>query len=474
MPQTGEPFVLALDFGSSSVRAALFDRKGQRISRTNASQRYRIEHPTDHAAELNPTLLLRATRSCLRKTGGLTNRKVRAIGASSFWHSLLGLDRAGRPLTPIYMWADARAASDAAQLRKKLQEQEILERTGCMLRASFWPAKLQWIRRREPKVFRTVMRWVSPADWVFEQLFGIRSCSQSMASGTGLYNLAKREWDPELAGLSGLTSEQLNPLLAEIDWRDGKIFTALGDGAAGNLGSGALQPREVAINVGTSAAVRTVVTKKTTIPFGFFRFVVDDKRLLVGGAVSNAGNLRAWCLRELRLAKKHRSIEKMLRETAIPDRLTILPFLVPERAPTWPQNLDGLIAGLTSTTSAADLLRASVTSVFLRLSSILEVLEGSFGNAKRIIVSGGILRSPASLQLLANALGRDVEVCVEQEASLRGAAVHALTKMGETPRPLREGRIVRHDRRTTTRMRRQKRRQEVLERILLSAASELA
>ena len=79
---------------------------------------------------------------------------------------------------------------DAARLREQLDERVIQERTGCMLRASFWPAKLLWLRRTQPKLFRRVARWVSPAEWIFEEIFGVRACSHSMASGTGLYNFA--------------------------------------------------------------------------------------------------------------------------------------------------------------------------------------------------------------------------------------------------------------------------------------------
>jgi len=102
--------------------------------------------------------------------------------------------------------------------------------------------------------------------------------------------------------------------------------------------------------------------------------------------------------------------------------LTILPFWVSERAPTWPEHLDGVIRGLTQATTAADLLHAVTAAAFHRLAQILTQLENAIGQAKKIIVSGGILQSPASLQILADSLGRDLQVCANQEASLRGAA----------------------------------------------------
>jgi gluconokinase len=464
-----DPVVLAIDIGTSSVRSALFDGKGWVKRQSRASEKYRVRHSAERGAELDPRVLLRAARKCLSQTRCLTKRPIAAIAGSGFWHSLLGLDRDGQPLTPIFTWAEARCAEDAARLREKLDEREIQQRTGCMLRASFWPAKLLWLRRTQRPLFRRVIRWVSPAEWIFEQIFDVRACSHSMASGTGLYNFARRDWDEGLLKICGLTRSQLNVLRDDVQADGVSVFSAIGDGAASNLGSGASSQGIVAINVGTSAAVRSIPSRDSPPPFGLFRFVVDQKRSLLGGAVSNAGNLRAWCLRELRLPNDERSLEKILRRpSAASLALTILPFWVSERAPTWPEHLDGVIHGLIQTSSAADLLHAATAAVCHRLAEILNQLENAIGRAKRIVVSGGIQQSPASLQILADSLGRDLDVCADQEASLRGAAVHALEQLGaKIPRP-KFGKRIRHRPAQAIQAREQRARQEDFENLLSS------
>jgi gluconokinase len=464
-----DPVVLAIDIGTSSVRSALLDGKGWVKRQSRASEKYRVRHSAERGAELDPRVLLRAARKCLSQTRCLTKRPIAAIAGSGFWHSLLGLDRDGQPLTPIFTWAEARCAEDAARLREKLDEREIQQRTGCMLRASFWPAKLLWLRRTQRPLFRRVIRWVSPAEWIFEQIFDVRACSHSMASGTGLYNFARRDWDEELLEICGLTRSQLNVLRDDVQADGVSVFSAIGDGAASNLGSGASSQGIVAINVGTSAAVRSIPSRDSPPPFGLFRFVVDQKRSLLGGAVSNAGNLRAWCLRELRLPNDERSLEKILRRpSAASLALTILPFWVSERAPTWPEHLDGVIHGLIQTSSAADLLHAATAAVCHRLAEILNQLENAIGRAKRIVVSGGIQQSPASLQILADSLGRDLDVCADQEASLRGAAVHALEQLGaKIPRP-KFGKRIRHRPAQAIQAREQRARQEDFENLLSS------
>jgi len=288
-----------------------------------------------------------------------------------------------------------------------------------------------------------------------------------MASATGLYHLARRDWDDELLEACRLTRAQVGEFDDVVPSRGSKIFPAIGDGAAGNLGSGATRAGLVAINGGTSAAVRSVAPVGARLPFGLFQFVIDPKRTMRGGAVSNAGNLRAWARRELRLPNDDREIERILSTASSrADNLTILPFWATERAPTWPENLSGTILGLSQTTTAADILTAALEAVFYRLADILEMLERSVGQATKIIVSGGILQSPASLQLLADSLGRDLEVCNDQEASLRGAAIYALEQLGQKIPPLRFERRIRHNRARSRHAAEQRARQKALETLL--------
>src|SRR4051812_31079736 len=165
-----QPLILAIDLGTSSVRTALFDGGTCAIAGSKASRAYQVRYTPEHGAELDPAIFLRATRAALRQTLRHTRGVPRAISGSGFWHSLLGIDAAADPLTPIYTWADTRGAEDAARLRAEFDEHEIQQRTGCMLRASFWPAKLRWLQRTQPKLFRRVSRWVSPAEWIFAKI----------------------------------------------------------------------------------------------------------------------------------------------------------------------------------------------------------------------------------------------------------------------------------------------------------------
>lgn len=456
---------LALDIGTSSTRAAIYDAKGNRIVATTAQFSYPLVTGADGRAELRPADIEKAVAKALAKTGKAWSKlksksPIAAIGVSCFWHSLLGLDANGKVITPIYTWADSRCRKEAQLLRKNRGEHTIHAQTGCMARASFWPAKLLWLRKSDPVLFRKVARWVSPAEWIQETYCGQSSASLSMASGTGLLDGRTLRWHKTLLRRCGLNEKKLNsisdepisvakksahvfPELAHVPW-----YPAVGDGVASNLGSGATAPGIAAINVGTSAALRVVVSQKPAhgkplAPFGLFSYRVDAQRRLLGGAVSNAGNLHAWAVRELNLPTNPAAMEKQMAARTKPvEKLTLLPFWIAERAPTWPEELPSAVIGMTQATTALDLLQALQESTYHRLAQIAAEIEKAARRKLAFIVSGGIQHSPSALQRLADVLGRPVYASSEPEASLRGAAVFAMEKIGLHPPAPKRGRAI--------------------------------
>jgi gluconokinase len=476
--------LLAIDVGSSSTRSALFDMQARQFIATAARKTYRLVHTRDGGAELPVEILRRAVMNCLdatlrryRADRSLRHRPIIAVGTSCFWHALIGTDASGRALTPIYTWADSRCRRDAARLRAELSERKIHARTGCMLRASFWPAKLLWLRRTRPRLFRQVKFWMSAGEWLQWQICGEARCGCAMASGTGLFNPSKLAWDGALLRRCRVSPAMLNRLGEESlfccarfakrfpELREARWFPAIGDGAAGNLGSGASRAGIAAINIGTSAAVRVMCEGKTArAPFGLFCYRVDARRYVIGGAVSNAGNLRQWCRRVLRLPE-HASVGTAGRSHG----LIVLPFWVSERAPTWPEDLSGAIVGLSQATAAGDILQATTEAVYQRLAQIADRITRTKGRQLRYIVSGRFATSQTDMQLLADVLGRPVEACAEPEASLRGAAVFALEKLGmKAPAPPL-GRVYRARAALVRHYARGRRRQEQLEQLLLAS-----
>ena len=476
-----EGTVLAMDIGTSSLRTALFSTAGQRLEETTSQQTYSLHTDTDGAAELPAAALLKAGLRALEETllhrekdRGLRAAPVLGWGVSCFWHSLSGADERFAPITPIYTWGDSRCAPDAARLREKFPERAVHARTGCMLRASYWPAKLDWLRRTQKALFHRAVHWLSPADLLCAKLCGQPQASFSMASGTGLLDLRRGQWDgpllrhlrfrlPPFCPSDPLQlSERFVRRFPAL--RGVPIFPAIGDGAAGNLGSGAIGAGVAALNYGTSAAMRVVrVGDYAPPPFGLFCYAISPGRWLVGGATSNAGNAHRWASEMFQGSDAE--LESHSRRLPQPDpSLTALAFLNGERAPTWCEDLPGAIFGLRLGHTALDLRRAFADATFLRLAQIVEPLEQAV-KAKRLrfIVSGGLSHSRAAVGRLANILGRTCQISDEREASLRGAAVHALKHLGRRLPAARKSTAIRPDPKLAKLHAKTRARQEMLE-----------
>jgi len=202
-------------------------------------------------------------------------------------------------------------------------------------------------------------------------------------------------------------------------------------------------------------------------PFGLFCYRVDEKRFLMGGAVSNAGNLRAWCLRELKLTDDSKLLEREMAKRPAPMHgLTVLPFWTAERAPTWEDDKTGVIQGLTQHTTALDILQATTEASYYRIARIADLVLKTEKSAPKFIVSGGIVYSRSSVQRLADVLNQPVYVNDEPEASLRGAAIFALEKMGKKIAALKLHKAVKPRRKIAALYQQAKDAQQSLERVL--------
>jgi gluconokinase len=396
-------------------------------------------------------VLLGAVAACLDAVCARAGRgaPVLGVGLTTFWHGLCGFDAAGRPVTPVYTWADSRSARDAALLRGALDEAALHARTGCHLHSSYWPAKLRWLARERPAEARRAERWGSVGEHLELVFFGEAATSVSMASATGLFDVGAGAWDTEALAAAGVEPGRLFrvvdraegrrglrpdwarrwPVLRTVPW-----FPAVGDGAAGNVGSDCVERGRIALNVGTSAALRVATDGDTPPPRGLWRYAVDARRLLLGGATSEGGNVYAWCRDVLRLPDEAGLEERL--DAMPPDGhgLTVLPFLAGERAPGWRGERRGAVAGLSLDTGPLEIVRAALEAVALRLALVYRLLAPHAAPEHRIVASGGaVTRSRAWTRMLADALGHPVTWSHEPEATGRGAALLALEALGAVP-----------------------------------------
>lgn len=454
-PEAREPIVLAIDIGSSSVRALLYDGDGDQISSSESQVAYRQRITDDGGSESDPDELVELVVRCVEGVltlASLHDVRVSAVGMTCFWHGLLGLDAAGAPVTPVYMWSDKRSGDEASQLVSDLDAMAVHQRTGCRIHSSYWPAKLRWARRTMPDTHARVGTWVSVTDYVFLKLFGTLSTSISMASGTGLLNAQTLAWDDEILSCLELSAEALPPLvdrtegqtdllpdhasrwpeLAGVPW-----YPAIGDGAAANVGAGCVGDDAIAMTIGTSAAMRLIVPHQAGEPTGelphrIWSYRLDQSHRVLGGALSNGGNVMAWLAHTL----FSQDFDSLTATAAAmePDAhgLTVLPFLAGERSPSWNDAATGALHGLRLSTTPADIFRAALEATAYRLAAIYDDVRLLAREPHEIHANGAAaLGSPLWLQIIADTLGHRLDaVDAEAEASARGAALCALEALG--------------------------------------------
>lgn len=445
------PLVLALDIGTSSVRAALYDYAGNALPETMVKNARLLAATEDGGAEIGAeeavAQVVKAIDDVLKKSKNLKD-EIQIVAASSFWHSLVGVDENGAPTTKVFGWADTQSREYVSVLREKLDEPAIHNRTGARFHSSFWTAKLLWLRESEPKVFAKTARWLSFSDYVALKLFGAVITSVSMASATGIFDIRKSVWDAELISFLKIKKENL-PKIVETDsetfqlnenyarrWKrlkNARWFPAIGDGAANNLGANCLQKTKAALMIGTSGAMRVAYAGEppARIPPGLWCYRIDRRKVICGGALSDGGGLYRWLKDNFRLNTDDDHIEDEISKNApAAHGLTFLPFLAGERSTGYHENARGAILGLTNATSSVEIVQAALESVAYRFAEIFDQLDGIF-KIREIVASGGALReSPVWTQIISDVLNRKMSLPDAREASSRGAVLLALEAGG--------------------------------------------
>ncbi|MCB0212399.1 MAG: gluconokinase [Anaerolineae bacterium] len=449
------PFILTLDIGSSSTRAMLFDRLAQPITGALVQIPTSMQTTADGAAEFDPVALfdsvVAAIDQLLEQIGSLASQ-IGGVGIDTFVTNIMGVDASGRPITPLYTYADRRSASDAEALREEFDLSEVHDRTGCRIHSAYLPARFRWLARTEPDLLKSVAHWLSIGEYLFLELFGERAVSYSVASWTGLLNRHTLTWDETWLSQLPIDAAQLSPLV-DIDqpqqglktawaarWpqlKDIPWFPAVGDGAAANVGSGCTEPDRLALTIGTTGAMRVLVEKELdAVPDGLWFYRLNRRYGLLGGATTEGGNVFAWLNTILKLPKN--SEAELAQMPPGSHGLTVLPFLAGERAPGWHDDARATFSGLTLNIRPIDILRAGLEAVALRFAIIHHQMLPSLPSEHQIIASGsGLLNSPAWMQIMADVLNRPVTASAEPEATSRGMALAVLDALNvsEVPPP---------------------------------------
>jgi gluconokinase len=444
--------VLAIDIGTSSVRATLYGRALQPL-RHGGQVKYRWRVAVDGSVETAASAIERALGDAIDSALAGSDAPVDAVGIAAFWHSLVGVDAHGRPVTGVIPWTDTRSAAEVDRLRDQVDEHALHARTGCRLHTSYWPSRLRWFRRHDAKTFRRVARWMSLPALVERHWLGRDADSVSQASGTGMFLHHRLSWDDEICRACDVSPDQLGRIVDLDDdtaepsgtiarrWpqlRHARWVPAAGDGAVNDLGAGCTTAGKTALMIGTSGALRQTWTTHAApqVPFGLWRYWLDRHRVVVGGALSNGGNLVAWMRQTLRPDDAPHLESRIARMPPDSHKLTMLPFLAGERSPDYLPDARAAIVGLRLATTVDEIARAGLEAVAYRFLHVRDELMKVTPVTRLVGTGTAMSESKVWPQILADALGCPIALPREAELTSRGAAVLALEQLGLTPRSL--------------------------------------
>nr|WP_125585333.1 FGGY family carbohydrate kinase [Lacticaseibacillus jixianensis] len=442
--------VIGVDIGTTATKAVAFDAAGRAVAQ--ASRAYPLIQAVPGMAELDPQAVLAAVQAAVAAVAAaLPAGAIAALSFSAAMHSLLLLDQDFRPLTRVMTWADIRAAKQAAALKQRPDSAQLVARTGVPLHPMTPLAKLMYLQEAQPALMRRASYVGGLKSWLMAVFYGQWLADYSLANATGLFNLHTLDWDPAALQLAGVTASQLPPLVDTdtlLPALTPAAAKAMGvppatpgiigasDGTLANIGVAALAPGALALTIGTSGAVRTVIKTPQSAPGGkLFTYYLAPDRWVVGGPVNNGGIVLQWATKTLlgNTATVAEAIQLAQTAPAGAHGLVFLPYLGGERAPLWDAAARGSFVGLTRQHTKADMLRAVMEGILFNLKAVGALMQPMVGTRPTLHAAGGFAKSEAWRQMLADVFDCPVVVPQSVQSSALGAAVMGMKRLGWIP-----------------------------------------
>ena len=439
-------YILALDQGTTSSRAILFDEAGAIAA--VAQHEFEQFYPQQGWVEHDPTQILTSQLSCAVEAlgqAGARPRDVAAIGITNQRETVIVWERAtGKPIHPAIVWQDRRTAAQCEALESSGVGETVSSKTGLVLDPYFSATKVRWILDNVPGArtraehgelaFGTVDSWL-----IWHLTSGTRHVTDvTNASRTLLFNIVKGEWDEELLRIFGIPKS----LLPEVVWSSekvGEVTTTLGLGGVSIAGIAGDQQAalfgQLCWNAGEA---------KNTYGTGCFflqnigtQFARSKHRLIttvaasaqhrleyaLEGSIFIGGAVVQWLRDNLKLIGSSAEVEALA--ASVPDNggVVLVPAFVGLGAPHWDPHAGGLLIGLRRDTKPGHIARAALESIAFQVADVLEAVESETGTPLGALrVDGGAAVNDLMMQFQADVLGVPVVRPRVTETTALGAA----------------------------------------------------
>lgn len=428
------PYVLAVDVGTSSLKAVLYAENGTVLGAVTRHYTYRAEQPG--WAEANPEDWWMAfeTATAELRAGGFALTHLKALAFTGQMHTAVLLDANGRPVEPTILWLDRRAAAETAELvaALKLPPYE--------LNSTYTLPKLAWLKRNRPDVVSQIRTILWPKDYLRFRLTGDICTDMTEPGGAALLDWGTGSWADARLEWTGLTpsvlprirrsAEVVGSPRSDIADRLGlapnaAVIVGVGDVAA--LISGAPpKPGRVVSSLGSSSMVFAALAddqRPLDPEQRIYTYPLLEPFRLFGGVSSTTGAALVWAFDNLaRLAPGEGFVQAMneaLKTEPGSNGLCFIPYLAGERSPFWSDTLRAGFYGLRLSHNWRHMVRAVMESIAFSLRHLLDIYEELNVPVLELALAGGGTKTPGLCQVIADACQKDVAIYAEEETVTR-------------------------------------------------------
>lgn len=439
-------FVLALDQGTSSSRAVLFDEQGRVVA--SASRDFPQLFPQPGWVEHDPEQIwvsqLDSAREALA-AAGVRASDLAGIGITNQRETTVVWERAsGRPIANAIVWQCRRTAGMCDTLRTEGLGAEVRARTGLVIDAYFSATKLRWLLEHTPDAMRRAeagdLAFGTIDSWLVWKLTGgrVHVTDATNASRTMLFNIHEGAWDKSLCqrfAIPALLLPRVVDSSGVVAETDPALFGAAipiagiaGDQQAALFGQACFSPPAAKNTYGTGCFILLHTGTQAVADAGGLLTTVASRlgghlAYAVEGSVFIAGAAVQWLRDGLQLVRDYSEVEGLAASVPSSDGVYVVPAFVGLGAPYWDQYARGTIVGLTRGTGRGHIVRATLESLAFQTRDVIETMEGACGlQLSELRVDGGATRNDLLMQIQADVLGRPVVRSAELETTALGAA----------------------------------------------------
>ncbi|MDA9651840.1 glycerol kinase GlpK [Pelagibacteraceae bacterium] len=443
------PYILAIDQGTSSTRAALIDKNGIIIDQESVE--FKQIYPANGWVEHDPLEIMQTVKSTITsifERNKIIQNDILSCGITNQRETIVAWDKVtGKPLYNAIVWQDRRTQNICQDLVDQDYTNLIQEKTGLIIDPYFSASKIQWllenIKDQNNLIVGTIDTWII---WNLsnktKHLTDITNASRTM-----LYNIADEVWDHEILDLFNIR-ESILPTVQSNKDNFGTIHAdhfgieipiggVIGDQQSASLGQLCVKKGMIKATYGTGCFVLINTddnkTKSKNKLLTTIASKVDDKKqYAVEGSIFNAGTVVQWLRDEMKLFKDVSEIESLIQNSK--NDITFIPAFTGLGAPYWKSDTRGTIYGITRDTSKGDIVKAALKSICFQTKDLLESLKLDLGDEIQedmtMRVDGGMSNNNWMMQFLADILNIKVERPTNHETTVMGAAYLAGLKVG--------------------------------------------